>query len=181
MDDLKDFRVYVEPQGMVKAYYREGKGVALKHFRQTYLETLPKRVAREVRHARGSDVYFDLVEDDDFNDQLRYYSELTLRIAFADEKHGDIVSERTNSLTVNGEGTARILHTLELPYRKAIAGVLVHKRAKLNRLLAQAAVENGDLNDSWAYIAKRDELLHDYYAAMVEEDRKGTSEAKTDE
>ena len=57
----------------------------------------------------------------------------------------------------------------------------MHKRAKLNRVLAQAAVENGDLNDSWAYIAKRDELLHDYYAAMVEEDRKGTSEAKTDE
>ncbi len=167
MDDLKDFRVYVTPKKIVRADYRDGKSILLQGFKDAFLQDLPEEVIEELKDADAGNIDLELIEQNDFKGRIGYSCELTVGVALPERTYGVIDSETMVELTVPEEETAKLLRALQLPYRKAISGVLVYKKARENRKVAEAEKGLEETESPWEYIVVRDRQLHAFYAAIV--------------
>lgn len=141
----------------------------LMDFRDRYLKKLPDDIVGLVQQADCDDVWLDTFEDD--TNGLRFATELAVELSHPDETIGNLIRERTESLSVPAAVTEEWIRSLELPFRKAVAGILVYKAAKNARRMARAGVRNGKLTTVEEFTDIRDDLLHDYYGSLVQGNR----------
>lgn len=162
---MEAFSAYIEPRKVIKADYRDGKSMLLMDFRDRYLKKLPDDIISLVQKADCDNVWMEAFEDD--TNGLHFATELAVEVSHPDKPIGHLTRERMESLSVPITVAEKWIRSLELPFRKAVAGVLIYNAAKNARRMARAGVRNGHLTTVEEFTDIRDDLLHDYYASLV--------------